>query len=339
MSEIKSYTDWKTLIVKKIRESQLRVSLNVNAELLQLYWSIGNSILHVQRSLGWGQKVIDKLSKDILKEFPDSKGFSVRNLKYMRAFAEAYPDFPIVQVPLAQSESEFVQVSLAQITWYHHITLLSKVKDLTERVFYIEETAKNGWSRDVMIFQIQNRLYERSGKAINNFQKTLPGYQSDLAKSILKDPYKFSFLTLTEKISEQDIEKSLIDRITDFLLELGRGFAFVGRQFPIEIDGDEYRIDLLFYHTILHCYVVIELKIGEFKPAYISKLNFYISAVDEIITTNNDNPTIGLLLCTSKSNIKVEYAMRGLMKPIGVAAYELEQFLKKSIAEINDSTE
>ena len=327
--KISTYKDWKNLVSEKIRKAQIKASLSVNSEMLKLYWEIGNSILFVQKHLGWGQKVIDNLSRDIKKEFSNVKGFSVRNLKYMRSFAESYPDFPIVQVPLAQSKNEFVQVPLAQITWYHHITLLTKIKDIRERAFYIIETIKNSWSRNVMLFQIESNLYERQGKAINNFKEVLPEYQSDLAQNIFKDPYKFGFLTLTKKINEIELERKLTEKITDFLLELGKGFAFVGRQYPITIDGDDYKIDLLFYHTILHSYVVIELKISEFKPEYISKLNFYISAVDDLISTEKDNPTIGLLLCASKSNVKVEYAMRGLDKPLGVAAYELERFLKK----------
>lgn len=275
---------------------------------------------------------------DLANNFPKNKGFSVRNLKYMRAFAEAYPQFLIVQVPLAQSENQFVQVSLAQITWYHHISLLPKVKDATERAFYIAETAKNEWSRDVMLLQIHSNLYARSGKALNNFQQTLPGYQSDLAKSIFKDPYHFDFLMLSTKVKELEIEVLLTQKITDFLLELGKGFAFVGRQYSIEVDNTDYKIDLLFYHTILHAYVVIELKAGEFLPEYVSKLNFYISAIDDKLKTPTDEPTIGLLLCASKSNVKVEYAMRGLDKPLGVATYQLEQFVKENISKLNDDS-
>jgi predicted nuclease of restriction endonuclease-like (RecB) superfamily len=254
----------------------------------------------------------------------------------MRAFAEAYPQYPIVQVPLALSNTEFVQVPLAQITWYHHISLIAKVKDQNERAFYIIETAKNEWSRDVMLLQIESKLYERNGKAINNFKHTLPDYQSDLAKSIFKDPYHFGFLTLATKIKELEIEKLLTAKITDFLLELGKGFAFVGRQYAIEVDNTDYRIDLLFYHTVLHAYIVIELKSGEFKPEYVSKLNFYISAIDDSLKTSADEPTIGLLLCASKSNVKVEYAMRGLDKPLGVASYQLEALVKENLDKLNE---
>lgn len=331
------YKDWTEFISNKIKIAQTQTALKVNADMLVLYWEIGSSIIEKQRQNGWGSRVIDLLSADLAKNFPENKGFSVRNLKYMRAFAEAYPQFPIMQVPLAQSENEFVQVPLAQITWYHHISLLSKVKDTTERAFYILETAKNEWSRDVMLLQIQSKLYERDGKALNNFKHTLPEYQSDLAKSIFKDPYNFDFLMLSKKAKEAEIEDLLIGKITDFLLELGKGFAFIGRQYSLEIDNTDYKIDLLFYHTILHAYVVVELKAGDFKPEYVSKLNFYISAIDDNLKTPTDEPTIGLLLCASKSKVKVEYAMRGLNKPLGVASYQLEQLVKENIDKLNEN--
>lgn len=333
------YKSWAEFISNKIKFAQTQTAFKVNAEMLTLYWEIGNSILEKQNQNGWGSKVIDLLAVDLAKNFPDNSGFSVRNLKYMRAFAEAYPQFPIVQVPLAQSKNEFVQVALAQITWYHHISLLAKVKDTTERAFYIAETAKNEWSRDIMLLQIQSKLYERDGKALNNFENTLPDYQSDLAKSIFKDPYNFDFLMLSRKAKEVEIENLLTQKITDFLLELGKGFAFVGRQYKVEVDNTDYKIDLLFYHTVLHAYVVIELKAGEFLPEYVSKLNFYISAIDDKLKTPTDEPTIGLLLCASKSKVKVEYAMRGLTKPLGVASYELEQLVKENIDKLNDNNE
>lgn len=331
------YKSWAEFISNKIKLAQTNAAFKVNTEMLNLYWEIGSSIIEKQKQNGWGSKVIELLAADLAKKFPDSTGFSVRNLKYMRAFAEAYPQFPIVQVPLAQSENQFVQVPLAQITWYHHISLLAKVKDNAERAFYIAETAKNEWSRDVMLLQIQSNLYTRSGKALNNFEQTLPEYQSDLAKSIFKDPYHFDFLMLSIKVKELEIEKLLTQKITDFLLELGKGFAFVGRQYSIEVDNTDYKIDLLFYHTILHAYVVIELKAGEFLPEYVSKLNFYISAIDDKLKTPADEPTIGLLLCASKSNVKVEYAMRGLDKPLGVASYQLEQLVKENIDKLDQS--
>lgn len=335
----KDFKNWANSIINHIKQAQTETCLKVNTDMLQLYWFIGKSVIDVQNKHGWGSKIIDELSREINTEFPQSTGFSVRNIKYMRAFAHAYPDFPIVQVPLAQNKNEFVQVSLAQITWYHHISLLTKVKDLNEKAFYINETAKNQWSRDVMLMQIKSGLYQREGKAVNNFKNTLPEYQSDLAKGLFKDPYQFGFLTLAKKINEKEIEDQLTSKITDFLLELGKGFSFVGRQYPIVVDDTDYKIDMLFYHIHLRCYVVIELKAVEFKPEFISKLNFYISAVDEYLSTPNDQPTIGLLLCASKSNVKVEFAMRGLNKPLGVAEYQLEQIIKENLALQNQTQE
>lgn len=335
----KEFKNWANSIINHIKQAQTETCIKVNTDMLELYWFIGKSVIEVQKIHGWGSKIIDELSLEINTEFPHSTGFSVRNIKYMRAFADAYPDFPIVQVPLAQSKNEFVQVPLAQITWYHHISLLSKVKDLNEKAFYIHETAKNQWSRDVMLMQIKSGLYQREGKAINNFKNTLPQYQSDLAKGLFKDPYKFGFLTLAKKINEKEIEDQLTSKITDFLLELGKGFSFVGRQYPIVVDDTDYKIDILFYHIQLRCYVVIELKAVEFKPEFISKLNFYISAVDEYLSNPNDQPTIGLLLCASKSNVKVEFAMRGLNKPLGVAEYQLEQIIKENLALQNRTVE
>jgi predicted nuclease of restriction endonuclease-like (RecB) superfamily len=331
------YQSWSEFISNKIKAAHTNTAFKVNTEMLSLYWEIGSSIIEKQKQNGWGSKIIELLAADLSKNFPSNTGFSVRNLKYMRAFAEAYPQFPIVQAPLAQSENQFVQVPLAQITWYHHISLLTKVKGTAERAFYIAETAKNEWSRDTMLLQIQSNLYARSGKALNNFEQTLPEYQSDLAKSIFKDPYHFDFLTLSAKVKELEIEKLLTQKITDFLLELGKGFAFIGRQYPIEVDNTDYKIDLLFYHTILHAYVIIELKAGEFLPEYVSKLNFYISAIDDNLKTPADEPTIGLLLCASKSKVKVEYAMRGLSKPLGVASYQLEQLVKENIDKFDQS--
>ncbi|HEY5593290.1 MAG TPA: PDDEXK nuclease domain-containing protein [Paludibacter sp.] len=337
ITQLNDYKSWADFITEKIKRAQTQTSFKVNAEMLTLYWEIGNSIIEKQKQNGWGSKVIELLAADISKNFPGNMGFSVRNLKYMRTFAEAYPQYPIVQVPLASSQNQFVQVPLAQITWYHHISLLTKVKNATERAFYIAETAKNEWSRDVMLLQIQSNLFGRSGKALNNFEQTLPEYQSDLAKSIFKDPYHFDFLMLSAKVKELEIEKLLTQKITDFLLELGKGFAFVGRQYAVEVDNTDYKIDLLFYHTVLHAYVVIELKAGEFIPEYVSKLNFYISAIDDKLKTPYDEPTIGLLLCTYKSNVKVEYTMRGLDKPLGVATYQLEQLVKENMEKLNNT--
>lgn len=335
------YAEWRKDIEHLIEVAKLRTAINVNADTLALYWTLGKRILAQQRQLGWGANIISKLSVDLSQKFPNDRGYSLSNLKSMRRFAEAYPDFPFLQVPLAKMENipigqvaldqfkeddkGFVQVPLAQITWYHHISLLSKVKDIAERAYYITETAQNGWSRDVMPMQIANGYIHAKGHAINNFEQTLPPLQSDLAKYIFKDPYNFSFLGTVALQNELDIEKTLTSKITDFLLEMGRGFAYIGRQYHISVDGDDYYIDLLMYHLKLHCYVVVELKAVEFKPEFVSKLNFYISAVDDIVKSPEDKPTIGLLLCRTKSNKKAEFSLRGITQPMGIAQYETEK--------------
>ena len=335
------YAQWRKDIEHLIDTAKLHTALNVNVGTLTLYWNIGKSILHKQEQEGWGKQVIEQLSKDLISRYPDDRGYSVRNLRYMKRFASAYPDFPILQVPLAELKElpilqatlaelenegrEFVQIPLAQISWYHHISLLPKVKDEAERAYYITETAQNGWSRDVMLLQIDNGYIHAKGHAINNFGQTLPPLQSDLARYIFKDPYNFSFIGTIALQNELDIEKSLTSKITDFLLEMGRGFAYIGRQYHISVDGDDYYIDLLMYHLKLHCYVVVELKAVEFKPEFVSKLNFYISAVDDLVKSTEDKPTIGLLLCRTKSNKKAEFSLRGITQPMGIAQYETEK--------------
>ena len=335
------YAQWRKDIEHLIDTAKLHTALNVNVGTLTLYWNIGKSILHKQEQEGWGKQVIEQLSKDLISRYPDDRGYSKRNLGYMKSFAMQYQDFPFLQVPLAKLrelpilqatlaklESEgkdFVQVPLAQISWYHHISLLPKVKDEAERAYYITETAQNGWSRDVMLLQIDNGYIHAKGHAINNFEQTLPPLQSDLARYIFKDPYNFSFIGTIALQNELDIEKSLTSKITDFLLEMGRGFAYIGRQYHISVDGDDYYIDLLMYHLKLHCYVVVELKAVEFKPEFVSKLNFYISAVDDLVKSTEDKPTIGLLLCRTKSNKKAEFSLRGITQPMGIAQYETEK--------------
>ena len=335
------YAQWRKDIEHLIDTAKLHTALNVNVGTLTLYWNIGKSILHKQEQEGWGKQVIEQLSKDLISRYPDDRGYSKRNLGYMKSFAMQYPDFPFLQVPLAKLrelpilqatlaklESEgkdFVQVPLAQISWYHHISLLPKVKDEAERAYYITETAQNGWSRDVMLLQIDNGYIHAKGHAINNFEQTFPPLQSDLARYIFKDPYNFSFIGTIALQNELNIEKSLTSKITDFLLEMGRGFAYIGRQYHISVDGDDYYIDLLMYHLKLHCYVVVELKAVEFKPEFVSKLNFYISAVDDLVKSTEDKPTIGLLLCRTKSNKKAEFSLRGITQPMGIAQYETEK--------------
>ena len=336
----KGYTEWRKGIIELIEKAKYQTSLRVNADLLSLYWHIGCDILEKQKREGWGAQVVNQLSQDLMQRFPDDRGYSTRNLREMKRFAESYPDFPFVQVPLAKLHGEtiwqaalakleshdgFIQVPLTQITWYHHISLLPKVKDVAERAFYIMATASEGWTRDTMLTQIANGYIHAKGNSINNFGHTLPPVQSDLARQAFKDPYKFSFLGTVALQNELDIEKKLTERITDFLIEMGRGFAFVGRQYHITVDGDDYYIDLLMYHLKLHCYVVVELKAVEFIPEFVSKLNFYISAVDEYVKTPEDKPTIGLLLCRTKSDTKARFALRGITQPLGIAQYETEK--------------
>lgn len=337
------YTNWKTAIISMIERAKVRAILSVNTEVLNLYWSIGKDILSKQEELGWGAKVIAQLSKDLSAKFPDDKGYSITNLKYMRGFAANYPDFPYVYVPLSElkvlpiSQATLDQITVAdgigqvrldQISWYHHISLIPKIKGMAERAFYIMETASNGWSRDVMLLQVANNYIKAKGNAITNFQNTLPAYQSDLAQYAFKDPYNFSFLGTVALQNERDIENNLAQRITDFLLEMGKGFAFIGRQYHLTVDGDDYYIDILMYHLQLHCYVVVELKAVEFMPEFVSKLNFYISAVDEYVKSPEDKPTIGLLLCRSKSDTKARFALRGITQPLGIAQYETEKLFE-----------
>lgn len=334
----KNYITTLNNLKEKIRAARLRANYTVNIQLLQLYWEIGNTILQQQQKQGWGAKVVDRLSADLKSEFPDMQGLSVRNIKYMRAFAEAYRDFTIVQAGLAQLpkgpgsiQRPIVQAQLAQLSWYHHITLLDKVKEAEIRLFYIEHTVKNGWSRDVMVFQIESELHKRQGKAITNFDHTLPSAQSDLAKETFKNPYLFDFLSIGGEMQEREMEKALVQHIKKFLLELGRGFAYVGNQFNIPVEEDDYFLDLLFYNYHLHCFIVFELKVGKFKPEYAGKLNFYINVVDEQVKGKDDKPTIGVLLCKTPNSTTVKYALKGIKTPMGIADYELTKSLPKNI--------
>lgn len=332
------YQQWRKQIESLIEQAKIRAVMGVNKELLALYWNIGKDILAKQDEQGWGTQVISQLSKDLTAKFSGDRGYSERNLRNMKQFAKAYPHFPIWQVPLAKLNSfrqvalaelpiseGYVTVPMTQITWYHHISLLARVKDEVERAFYIVETARNGWSRDTMLMQVNNGYIHAVGKAVNNFASTLPTYQSDLAQYAFKDPYNFSFLGTVALQNELDIEKTLTRKITDFLLEMGKGFSFVGRQYHVMVDGDDYYIDILMYHVKLHCYVAVELKAVEFKPEFVSKLNFYISAVDEYVKSPEDKPTIGLLLCRTKSNKKAEFSLRGFTQPMGIAQYDTEK--------------
>lgn len=310
----------------RIRTAQVKAALAINRELVLLYWGIGKDILARQKEDGWGSKVIERLAHDLTAEFPDMSGLSHRNLKYMRAFAEAWPEEPIVQ-----------QLA-AQLPWFHNCVLIDKVKDSRERRWYAEQTIHNGWSRNVLVLQIESGLYRRQGKAITNFKATLPSAQSDLAQQLIKDPYNFDFLTLGSAAQERDLEKGLLIHLRQFLVELGVGFAFVGSQVPLEVGGEHFRLDLLFYHLKLRCFVVIDLKMTPFQPEYAGKMNFYLAAVDDLMRHPDDKPSIGLILCKAKNRIIAEYALRNTGTPMGISEFKhfenLPEQLKGSLPTI-----
>ena len=305
------YADWLAELKNRIHTAQQRATLAVNRHLVLLYWQIGRDILARQAEQGWGAKVIDRLAHDLRTAFPEMKGFSPRNLKYMRTFAEAWPD------------AEFVQEVLAQLPWYHQLALLDKLKTDDARRWYVHKAIEHNWSRNVLVMQIETRLLERQGKAITNFDQRLPKPQSDLARESLKDPYRFDFLGLTDEAQEREIESALVHHVTQFLLELGAGFAFVGRQVLLDVGGEEFFIDLLFYHLKLRSYVVVELKAGKFKPEHLGQLSFYLTAIDAQVKNEQDSPTIGLLLCKSKNKVVAEYALRDNARALGIAEYKL----------------
>ena len=313
------YTDWLAELKGRIHTAQQRATLAVNRELVLLYWQIGRDILQRLAAQGWGAKVIERLAQDLRVAFPEMKGFSPRNLKYMRAFAESWPD------------EAFVQGVLAQLPWYHQIALLDKLPGPGTRKWYAAKAIEHNWSRNVLVMQIESRLLERTGAAVTNFPATLPQPQSDLARESVKDPYRFDFLGLTGEAQEREVENALVKHVTEFLLELGAGFAFVGRQVLLDVGGDEFFIDLLFYHLKLRCYVVIELKGGKFKPEHLGQLGFYLTAVDRQVKSAHDNPTIGLLLCKTKNKVVAEYALGDRTQPIGVAEYKLLESLPEEL--------
>ncbi|MCX7087848.1 MAG: PDDEXK nuclease domain-containing protein [Methylococcales bacterium] len=305
------YTDWLKALKQRIHTAQQRATLAVNRELVLLYWQIGQDILMRQGEQGWGAKVIERLAHDLRAAFPDMKGFSPRNLKYMRAFAEAWPD------------AEFVQAVLAQLPWYHQLALLDKLNSIETRTWYAKKAIENNWSRNILVMQIETQLIARQGNAVTNFEQRLPKPDSDLARESIKDPYRFDFLGLTDEAQEREIESALVQHVTQFLLELGAGFAFVGRQVLLQVGEEDFFIDLLFYHLKLRCYVVIELKAGKFKPEHLGQLGFYMTAVDKQVKTEQDSATIGLLLCKSKDKIVAEYALIDKSQPMGIAEFKL----------------
>jgi predicted nuclease of restriction endonuclease-like (RecB) superfamily len=305
----------------RIQNAQVRAAFAVSRELVLLYWSIGRDILARQGTEGWGTRVIDRLSHDLQVEFPGVEGFSPRSLKYMRALAEAWPDVSIVQQ------------LIAQLPWGHNLRVLDRIKDRPTREWYLRAALEYGWSQDVLVLQIKSGLHEREGKALTNFQRSLPPPHSDLAERILKDPYNFDFLTVTQAAKEREIERGLLTHLRDLLLELGRGFAFVGSQVPLTVDGQTFYLDLLFYHVRLHCYFVFELKVGAFQPEHAGKLSFYLSAVNGTMRTPLDGPSIGILLCETRSGPIVEFTLENISQPIGVSTYHVTRELPVPIRE------
>ncbi len=332
LTKDKDYSVWLKELKNKVRLVQIKAAVKVNSELLQFYWELGQDIVDKQKNAKWGDGFLKQLSMDLSSEFPDMKGFSKRNLELIRQWYVFYNQKNLIA---KQAVSQLVQ-----IPWGHNIAIISKCKNLDEAFFYIQKTIQNSWSRSVLTHHIETDLFKREGKAITNFMATLPAPQSDLAKEILKDPYNFDFLTLTEKHNEKELENALVKDITKFLLELGVGFSYIGKQYRLEVSGDEFFIDLLFYHVKLHCYVVVELKPVKFKPEFTGKLNFYVSAVDGILKSEQDNATVGILICKSKNDTVVEYALKDVHKPIGVSEYIITKNLpdefKSSLPSIED---
>ncbi len=362
MDSDKEYLNWISLLKERIRSAQIKAAIAVNEELINLYWEIGKSIVEKQEQNRWGAKIIEQVSKDLRRELPDTNGFSRTNLFSMRQFYLFYAKSQIVhlaggktktpeiiQQDVGQlSSTEIVQQAVGQlpknsilpkVPWGHHVLIINKTASIDEAIFYLNKTIENNWSRNVLQIQIESKLFKRQGKALNNFELTLPTPHSDLARETLKDPYKFDFLTLEKDVQELELEKHLTDNITKFLLELGKGFAFVGRQYPLQIGNKERKIDLLFYHTRMHCYVVIDLKMGEFEPEFAGKMNYYLSAVDDLLKTEADQPSIGIILCKSKDALEVEYALRDIKKPLGISEFtfnELPENIKGNMPTVSE---
>lgn len=313
------YADFLEDLKKRVSTSRYKAVRSVNKELVILYHHIGKEILQKQIHQGWGSKIIQNLSKDLSCAFPEMKGFSIANLHNMRRFAELYPD------------TEFIQQVAGELPWYHHVVLMERVKEHETRYFYIQNAIQYGWSRAVMIHQIELGLHNRQGKAVTNFKERLDSSTSDLANQTLKDPYIFDFLSLTKEAHEREMEKGLVAHIEKFLMELGAGFTFVGRQYHLKVSQKDYYIDLLFYHLKLRCLVAIELKAVEFEPEHAGKMNFYLSALDDLVKHPTDNPSIGIILCKTKDQVLAEYALRDTTKPIGLAEYNLTEALPESI--------
>lgn len=358
-AELTFYRELLADIKVRVRQAQHKAALSASVEMILLYWDIGRMIAARQEREGWGAGVIPRLAVDLKNELPEQKGFSERNIKRMLRFFREYPRLQqptaiLVPQPAAllksidQAANAIVPQSAAQfdsvanqnlppelafgIPWFHHVILFEKLKDLPTRLWYARQAMEQGWSRDTLTVQIKNRAHERQGAAVSNFADTLPAVHANLAQDLLKDPYLFDFLTLEEPFHERELETGLLSHIQKFLMELGRGFAFVGRQYPLEVSDQEFYLDLLFYHLHLRCFVVVDLKKGDFKPEHAGKMNFYCSVVDDQLRHPQDQPTLGLILCQTKDRILAEYALRDIHKPIGIAGYELTRALPKELA-------
>ena len=324
------YGQWLGELKTRFRQVQLKAAVAVNSAMLQFYWELGADMVVKQTQFAWGSGFLAQLSADLMREFPDVKGFSVRNLKYIRQWHAFWLPTAIGQQAVAQLAQQPVSQILT-IPWGHNLAILAKCKQHDEALYYAQATQTHGWSRSVLVHQIESGLWQREGKAITNFEKTLPATQSDLARQMLKDPYKFDFLSLSKEHTERELETDLIAHITQFLLELGAGFAYIGRQVPLQVGERDFFLDLLFYHARLHCYVVVELKTVDFEPEFAGKLNFYIKAVDEQLRGEGDQPTIGLLLCKSKDRLVAEYALSDIQKPMGLSTYTLSHTLPEAL--------
>jgi predicted nuclease of restriction endonuclease-like (RecB) superfamily len=324
------YRAWLGELKSRFRQVQLKAAVAVNTALLQFYWDLGADIVARQTQVDWGAGFLKQLSADLMSEFPEQKGFSASNLKYIRQWHLFWAPAAIGQQPVGQIAKQPVS-QIFSIPWGHNLAIIAKCKQHDEALYYVQATQAHGWSRSVLTHQIESGLWQREGKAITNFAQTLPAAQSDLARQMLKDPYKFDFFSLSREYTERELESRLIEHITQFLLELGAGFAYLGRQVPLQVGEREFFLDLLFYHARLHCYIVVELKTGDFEPEHAGKLNFYIKAIDEQLRGEGDQPTIGLLLCKNKDRLVAEYALSDIHKPMGISEYTLSHALPENL--------
>ena len=323
-----TFKEWVSQLKNEIRSAQIKAAVKVNTELLRLYWRMGADICEKQKSASWGDSWLKELSNELTSEFPEMKGFSHRNLQYIRQWYSFYNE---VDTFAQQLVAQFDEAIFFSVPWGHHLYIISQCKDVNKALFYLHQTVEHGWSRAMLLNFLDSNLYERQGKAVSNFRRLLPDPQSDLAIQTLKDPYNFDFLTLDGTYRERELENALMQNITHFLLELGTGFAFVGRQVPLEVGDETVYPDLLFYHLELRCYVVVELKVSKFKGEHLGQLGIYVSAVNHIKKKSTDNPTIGLLICKTKNNVMAQYALEATSQPIGISEYQLSQLMPENL--------